>query len=67
MPTFVTRCRVCAREFEPDADAIRAGSWRLRPGCQPQHSDETRRERGGRVLRTTGRRLCLSYLGAPAL
>jgi hypothetical protein len=67
MPTFITRCKQCGAEFEPDAAATRSGSWRTCPACRPQPHDETRCQQCGRPLRTAGRRLCLSCLGVPAL
>jgi hypothetical protein len=67
MPTFITRCMKCGEEYEPSREAIRVGSWRLCPACQPQRKGETRCERCGRPLRTAGRRLCLNCLGVPTL
>jgi hypothetical protein len=67
MTTFITTCRTCGREFAPGREAIRAGSWRLCPGCQPPLHEETRCEGCGRVLRTAGRQRCLSCLGGSAL
>ena len=67
MTIITTTCRRCGQEFEPDRRAIVAGSWRLCPACQPQPPEETHCERCERLLRTAGRRLCLSCLGVPAL
>jgi hypothetical protein len=67
MTIITTTCRRCGTEFAPSREAIRAGSWRVCPACQPQRHDETRCERCGRPLRTVGRRLCLTCLGVPAL
>ena len=71
MTGFITHCRRCGHEYEPDHKAIVAATWRLCPACQPQLSDQTRHEsrceQCGRPLRTAGRRLCLSCLGVPAL
>jgi hypothetical protein len=67
MTTYIVDCKQCGRAFEPDHRTIIAGSWRLCPTCQPQPSGESHCERCGRALRTTGRRLCLTCLGVPAL
>ena len=68
MTTFITRCRQCGQEFEPDHRAIVAATWRLCPACQLQPRDETRCERCGRVLRAGNRTLCLGCaMGVSAL
>jgi hypothetical protein len=68
MPVFITTCKDCGAEFEPTADAIKAGSWRLCPTCQPQPRDETRCERCRRDLRAGKRTLCLGCaMGMSAL
>jgi hypothetical protein len=68
MPTFVTTCRTCGREFSPDHRAIIAATWRTCFACQPQPSNESRCERCGRVLRVGKRTRCLGCAsGVPAL
>lgn len=39
MPTIVTTCRRCGREFSPDRGAIAAGAWRLCPACRGEGGD----------------------------
>ena len=69
MTTFITRCRTCGVEFEPDHAAIMAGRWRICPACQPAAMSKppTPCERCGRPLRAATRTLCLSCLGGAPL
>ena len=62
MPTFVTRCRACGRAFEPDADAIRTGTWRLCPDCCMTSPSSSRCRECGKALTGT-RDLCLACMG----
>ena len=67
MTTFVTRCRQCGAEFEPDRRAIVAATWRLCPACQPQPAT---RPAASDVDASCGRNrtLCLGCaMGASAL
>jgi hypothetical protein len=61
MTALITTCRICGTEFEPDAEAIRAGCWRLCRTCRPTPA-ETRCERCGRVLRAGNRAVCFACL-----
>ena len=73
MPTFMTTCRTCGREFEPDHTAIVAGTWRICPVCRSPLASEqleapSHCEGCGRVLRAGTRTLCYSCLtGATGL
>jgi hypothetical protein len=58
MSVFVTACRNCGTEFEPSREAIRAGTWKVCPTCQPASSTEARCRECGRPLRLTSRALC---------
>ena len=67
MSGLLVTCRQCRAEFEPDHDAIVAGSWRTCPTCQlsvpsEQSASPSRCEGCGRVLRAAARSLCHSCL-----
>ncbi len=73
MSAIIAVCRRCGMDFEPDHDAILAGTWRTcltcRPPTTPPPDDPgSRCESCGRPLRAGHRRMCLACLtGAAAL
>ncbi len=73
MSAIITVCLQCGMEFEPDHDAILAGTWRVCPACRTATAPESRAaesrcEQCGRVLHAGKRTICLGcLLGAPSL
>lgn len=63
MTGFITRCRRCGQEFEPNQQAIIAATWRLCPTCRPQPTQKTCCRECGRPLRGTTRTLCAQCMG----
>jgi hypothetical protein len=63
--TIITNCRFCSREFEPDAAAIRGGTWRVCPECEtergrPLHPIGGRCQKCQKPLRDKRQYICLS-------
>jgi hypothetical protein len=50
MPTFITRCRQCGKEYEPSRASIRAGSWRTCLACCTELPEPSHCRQCGRVL-----------------
>lgn len=67
MTTLRSTCRRCGATFFPTRDAIRHGAWKVCPACSPRNTDEHHCEGCGRVLRTSGRSLCLACLRGASL
>ena len=67
MPTFVTTCRACGKEHEPDQTSIRIGAWNRCPACAPKPAEHGHCRECGRVLRDSGRTVCLSCAGLSPL
>lgn len=64
MTLIIVTCVRCGVEFQPDRNAIVAGTWRTCPECSPVPTEPHLCRGCDRPLRLTNRALCAGCLGA---